>query len=173
MSTRQRALRNFGMSQTQPKSAGPVSHGLRVCLTRRAFLLLLGAVSAWGQDSSPDKIRFELFDGVPLVPAVVNGHKVKLLVDTGAGRSLLAAKLVKDSHGDSQSRIGTVGGDRLLKDGEASIAVGSFSVHFPHVLVDSASVLDGNADGLLGNDFWAAAGGIALDYKRRILTIGC
>jgi hypothetical protein len=160
------------MSETQAKSAAPLSSGPRVRATRRAFLLLIGAIPACAQDAPHDEIRFDLSFGVPIIPAIVNGHKARLMVDTGASRSMFAAKVIGDTHGDDLVRITTLGGDRLLKDGKASITVGSLSVHLPNVLVDGKLLVAGNADGLLGTDFWAAAGGLAFDYMRRTLTMG-
>ena len=140
-------------------------------VSRRAFLLLLGAIPAYAQNRAGNVIRFDLIQGVPRIPALANGNKVRLLVDTGAARSVLAEKLVRDAHSDANNRMRTAGGDILLRSGRALIAVGDFSTDLRNVLV-GGSITGNDAEGILGNDFWVAAGGVTLDYKRQTLTIG-
>jgi len=160
------------MSETLAKSAGPVSSGPRACLTRRAILLLLAAIPACAQNAPRNEIHFEMVAGVPIIPGVVNGHKARLLVDTGTCPSVFAATLIRDSESDTFIHATTPGGELFLKVGTASVTVGTLSVKLPKVFVDAKLLVSGNADGLLGSDFWAAAGGVMLDYKRRTLTTG-
>jgi hypothetical protein len=160
------------MSKTLAKSAVPVSSGPRAYLTRRGFLLLLAAVPAYTQDAPRNEIHFEIVAGVPIIPSVVNGHKARLLVDTGTCPSVFATTLIGDSQSDTFIHATTPGGEVFLKVGTASVTVGTLSINLPKAFVDAKLLVSGNADGLLGSDFWAAAGGVVLDYKRRTLTTG-
>jgi hypothetical protein len=160
------------MLEKLAKSAGPASSGLPVRLTRRAILLLLAAIPACAQDAPRNEIHFEIVAGVPIIPGVVNGHKARLLVDTGTCPSIFTASLIRDSQSDTFIHATTPGGELFLKVGTASVTVGTLSINLPKAFVDSKLLVSGNADGLLGSDFWAAAGGVVLDYKRRTLTTG-
>jgi hypothetical protein len=160
------------MSETLAKSAGLVSRGPRAGLTRRAVLVLLAAIPACAQDAPRNEIHFEIVAGVPIIPGVVNGHRARLLVDTGTCPSVFAATLIRDSQSDAFIHATTPGGEVFLKVGTASVTVGTLSIKLLKVFVDANLLVSGNADGLLGSDFWAAAGGVVLDYKRRTLTTG-
>jgi hypothetical protein len=160
------------MSETLAKSAGLVSRGPRAGLTRRAILVLLAAIPACAQDASRNEIHFEIVAGVPIIPGVVNGHRARLLVDTGTCPSVFTATLIRDSQSDTFIHATTPGGELFLKVGTASVTVGTLSINLPKVFIDTKLLVSGNADGLLGSDFWAAAGGVVLDYKRRTLTMG-
>jgi hypothetical protein len=160
------------MSETLAKSAGLVSSGPRAYLTRRGFFLLLAAVPAYAQDAPHNEIHFDMVAGVPIIPGVVNGHRARLLVDTGTCPSIFTATLIRDSRSDTFIHATTPGGEVFLKVGTASVTVGTLSINLPKVFVDAKLLVSGNADGLLGSDFWAAAGGVVLDYKRRTLTTG-
>jgi len=89
------------MSETLAKSAGLVSSGPRAYLTRRGFFLLLAAVPAYAQDAPHNEIHFDMVAGVPIIPGVVNGHKARLLVDTGTSPSVFTATLIRDSQSDT------------------------------------------------------------------------
>jgi len=159
------------MSEAQ-KSACPVSSGPRICLTRRAFLLLLTS-PAFTQALPRNEIRFDLVNGVPIVPAIVNGNKARLVIDTGSTPSLFAWTLIGDTQIETNFvHATTPNGDLFLKVGTAAVTIGTLSIKLSKVFVDAKQLVSGKADGLLGNDFWAAAGGVSLDYKRQTLTIG-
>lgn len=161
------------MRPTEEESrALPAKHATRLpAVSRRVFLLLLGAIPASAQDLQRNKIPFDLTHGVPRIPALANGNRVRLLVDTGSARSVLAEELVRDIHNNDKNIMRTAGGDILLRSGRALVAVGDFSTDLRDVLVDG-SITGNDAEGILGNDFWVAAGGVTLDYKRHTLTLG-
>jgi predicted aspartyl protease len=136
------------------------------------YLQAKGATaSAIAEFTERNEVHLEFVSGIPIISAVVNGHKARLIVDTGASPSTFAPKVIGDTHSTKFIRTITANGDKLTRTGNAAIVVGDFSANLSNILIDGKLRLPGSADGLLGNDFWAATGGVCLDYRRQRLTI--
>ncbi len=123
-------------------------------------------------------VALESVDGVWLVPVEINGNRLRLLLDTGAERTLLTEAAVarlgmaRDPH--HQTRTLGIGGPSTTADANvSSFAIGGTYLPVPSVTVGGFTLpdLSGKAlDGVLGADILAAFD-IDLDTRSDRLTL--
>jgi aspartyl protease len=166
------------MSAIQAKSAASILNGPRVCLTRRAFLLLLSAIPACAQEPSPiaHKVPQSELAKIPLikkndlyyVQAKINGTPATLLVDTGASITLLNRKFSGLAAGLVRSDVRGVGTTTKGQRVRVRLDIGPRPFMADAVVGDFQIV---DADGSLGSDVLAACGTITFDYVNEVLVL--
>ena len=128
---------------------------------------------------SPTAVEFRFISGLIVVEAELNGIGVPMIVDTGAGATLVRPQLVKrlglESSENTCNATGA-GGDVYLK-GVAieSLRLGSGRVDDMNAMsMDLSAIadrLDVPVEGVIGSDFLKNFR-VAIDYPARTLTLG-
>lgn len=105
---------------------------------------------------------------LPIVDAVINGRKVRALIDTGCSRSILASWLCKSSGGSSCSII-SVDGSEVSCIGEASVSVVAMGRSVDVSCLIARKLFSG-VGSVLGMDFILAVGGVQVSNEGVSLT---
>lgn len=152
----------------------------RVLAALFSLLVLVASAHAAGRGTQ----RFDLHaSGHIVVPAEINGHRVHMVVDTGAGRTVVhadaAARLGLDGNGgEDQQAIGAGGAGlairslpgqsfRLAATGDDAMTL--YVMDLSHV-VNALSTPERPIVGVVGAD-WLAAKRAVIDYGTRTLVV--
>gem|GEM_PF-1393170 len=153
----------------------------RVARTLVAILVLVPVIYADDSTSPSDSaavtlstnaIPFELEEAEIVVPALINGHKVHLLLDTGSELVFISPKVAALVGIHSESRAQVKGNGAEQRSAQvaraASLAVGSITAHeVPLGIMPFPS--DFHWDGILGDSFLDHFA-FHVDYDRRLVT---
>jgi hypothetical protein len=132
------------------------------------------AITASAADQVVLPIQRQHVSGMLIVEAVVNGHPVHLIVDTGATVTLLSREALNAA---APGGSGFLSAGFLARARGIEVDLRLDSRRWPRRLVGVADlsqireVLGANIDGLLGEDVLSEFTSMQIDYKARTLTL--
>lgn len=129
-------------------------------IARRAFLLLLGAISLCcltvrAQEPTPHKVPFTLRDGQPLLTLTIGGKPMKMLLDTGSNITIV------------RKLIGAAGPALKLRSANGSSLAHNCEIPVEGIRLNGlcgVSYLPDFEDGILGTDFLRHFRRVVLDF---------
>jgi hypothetical protein len=135
-------------------------------LSRRAFLLLLGAftfacVTAHAQEPPLHKIPFVLKDNMIWIQAKVNGYPATLKIDSGATASVLAAKFLT-VHNVKEIEVRTAGGMVKASRGECRVEIGDLKFQ-----LTATYLRDFIDQGVIGIDVLGQFARVVIDFQAK------
>jgi gag-polyprotein putative aspartyl protease len=135
-------------------------------LTRRAFLLLLGAISlccltAHAQEPLAHKVPFTLKDNMIWIQAKVNGYPATLKIDSGATTSVIAAKF-QTVHNSKEIEVRTAGGMVKASLGDARVEIGDLKFQ-----LTATYLRDFIDQGVIGIDVLGQFARVVIDFQAK------
>jgi hypothetical protein len=137
-------------------------------LTRRAFLLLLGAISlccltAHAQEPPLHKIPFTLRNNQIFIHAKVNGQPALLKFDTGATACVFYKFEPPESIGSASIDVRTASGVAKGEQGFARLEIGNFAITLRVAYMHTSSPAE---DGLLALDVLRHFKRVTIDFAK-------
>lgn len=151
-----------------------VSNAPRVCLPRRAFLLLLGVIAAipvCAQTGTPEPqihtIPFTLRDNKILIQAKVNGISALLKLDSGSTNTVFDAKFLKVP-ASTRVEVRTASGLVEASRGDARCEIGDIAFVLPNTVYLPNFAGQGliGSEGVIGIDVLSKFKRVVIDFTK-------
>jgi hypothetical protein len=144
-------------------------------------VLLALAIGVWPEEDSSTlsakqhRIPFKCHDGLIYMAAVVNGHHVTVLLDTGAGTTAFKTKIAPPIHGDAVTTIDLAKGSMLAFHLPVEFTLGEptqkdRSYSFNKVVLVGNFTFN-EAEGVVGLDVLRSFKVATIDFKNSVLVL--
>lgn len=144
-------------------------------------VLLALAIGVWPEEeafnsrSKDHRIPFQYHNGLIYIAAIVNGNKVTLLLDTGAGTTAFSTKVAPPAHADAMMRLNLATGSMLAFHVPVEFTLGDQS-RKDRSCSFSRDVIVGDfrfdaAEGVIGLDVLRSFSLATIDFKDSVLIL--
>jgi hypothetical protein len=150
------------------------------CHPMRALTLVLLLLMPWPSPAHPGMVRipFHTVQSLIVVEGKVNGNPAILLLDTGANRTIVSAKIYGSVRFDLQRmprRPGAAGfaGYSLRRAADVGLGENTWTAQQVSVmdLDELKQMLHMDFDGLLGQDFLRQFRSVRIDYRAHVIEL--